>query len=126
MIFGGIFWKEPFRSRPEDTRGLAVTCTAVNPRITGRVGSMLLKGTRGQASRGEIPYQANQGYRLAPGLTIKPFVDFISHPEQATLNNPGIGDPYSVQVGALCRIELGPLLGLPLIARQPAAWITPP
>ena len=128
MIFGGAFWKGPFPSRPEDTFGVAVTYTAVNSRITERVDDTLLKGTRGQASRGEVSYQANYGYRLAPGLTIKPFVDVISHPDQATFSDPRIDDPYSVQVGTLLQIELGPLLGLPSIGRpaeqhRGGAWL---
>ncbi len=39
MVFGGGFWRGPIGARPRDTAGIAFTDTAVNCRITERIGT---------------------------------------------------------------------------------------
>ena len=118
MMFGGAYWKGPFASRPNDSFGVAVSYTAVNSRITERVNSLLSKTTGGQASRGEISYQAYYGVALAPGVLVKPFAEFISHPDQASSAKPSGNNTHAVVVGTLLQIDASAALGLPTLVHK--------
>ncbi len=121
MVFGGGFWRGPIGARPRDTAGIAVTYTAVNSRITERIDSVLSRLGGGQASRSEISYQVNYGFALAPGLSIKPFGEFISHPDQEASARPSGNDTHAVLVGTLFEIDLAALVGLPVLVHRPSA-----
>ena len=59
-----------------------VSLLNVNPRITERLNSILSKTTGGQVS-GRRSTRVDHGVLLlAPGLTLKPFFGFMSHPDQ--------------------------------------------
>ncbi len=117
FVFVGAYDKGLFASRPNDTTGFAVSLLGVNPRITERVDSTLSRSSGGQASRTEISYQVNYGVALAPGLSIKPFAEFISHPDQANAVTPSSNDTHALFVGALVELEVGSFLGLPRLGR---------
>jgi len=118
MIFGGAYWKGLIKSRPRDTIGIAVSYTAVNSRITERVSSLLSRTGGGQASRGEISYQAYYGVAVAPGFLIKPFVEFISHPDQASSARPSGNNTHAVIAGTLLEIDAAALLGLSTLVHK--------
>lgn len=118
MIFGGAYWKGPVTSRPRDTMGVAISDTTVNPRITERVDSLLSKTSGGQASGSEVSYQAYYGVAVAPGLLVKPFAEFISHPDQAASAVPSGNNTHAVVVGALVEIDVAALLGLPSLVHK--------
>ncbi len=92
--------------------------TAVNSRVTERVNSILSRMTAGHASRGEISYQANYGIAIATGLSIKPFFEFISHPDQASIAKPTANDTHAVLVGTLFEIDPAAFLGLPALVNK--------
>jgi porin len=117
MFFGGAYYKGPFAQRPNDTAGVAVSLLDVNPRITERIDSVLSQTTGGQASRSEISYQVNYGFTIAPGMAIKPFFEFISHPDQATTTGPSGNNTHAIFVGALFEVDVAHLLGLPTLGR---------
>jgi hypothetical protein len=56
----------------------------------------------------------NYGIAVAPGMTLKPFLQFISHPDQAT-TTPNGDDTHAIFVGALFEVDLAHLLGLPTL-----------
>jgi hypothetical protein len=56
----------------------------------------------------------NYGIAVAPGMTFKPFFQFISHPDQAT-TTPSGDDTHALFVGALFEVDLAHLLGLPML-----------
>jgi porin len=115
MLFAGAYYKGPFAQRLNDTTGVAVSLVDVNPRITERINSILSRSSGGQASRSEISYQVNYGFAIAPGMMIKPFFEFISHPEQAAASTPSGNDTHAIFVGALFEVDVAHLLGLPTL-----------
>lgn len=117
FVFGGAYYKGLFPGRPNDTAGLAVGVLGVNPRITERINSVLSKSTGGQASRSEVSYELNYGVALAPGLSIKPFLQFISHPDQSNSAAPSGGNTHALFVGALFEVDAAHLFGLPGLGR---------
>jgi carbohydrate-selective porin OprB len=117
MFFGGAYYKGLFAQRPNDTTGVAVSVINVNPRITERINTVLSQTTGGQASRSEISYQVNYGVAIAPGMMLKPFFEFISHPDQATTSGPSGNNTHAIFVGALFEVDVAHLLGLPALSR---------
>ncbi len=113
MVFGGIFYKGMDARRSNDTLGLAVSLVDVNPRLAEHVDSVLSRSTGGQASRSEISYEANYGLAIAPGMSFKPFVEFISHPDQAAVSGPSANNTHAIFVGALFEVDVAHLIGLP-------------
>jgi porin len=89
----------------------------VNPRITERVNSILSQTTDGQASRSEINYEVNYGFAIAPGMSIKSFFGFMSHPDQASVTVPSGNNTHSVFVGTLFEVDAAQLFGLPTLER---------
>ncbi|HEY2051664.1 MAG TPA: carbohydrate porin [Caulobacteraceae bacterium] len=117
MIFGGAFYKGLFPSRPHDTAGLAISLVNPNPLVTERIDSMLALTTGGAASHEEIGYEVNYGIAMAPGFSIKPFVQFISHPDQNAVAAPSGNNTHAIFVGALLEWNLANVFGLPNFPR---------
>jgi porin len=117
MIFGGAFYKGLLAQRPHDTAGIAISLVNVNPLIADRVDSILSQTSGGNASRAEISYEVNYGFAVAPGLSIKPFVQFISHPDQAAVARPTADNTHAMFVGAMLEWNLASMFGLPTLSR---------
>jgi porin len=117
MVFAGAYYKGPFAPRPNDTLGLAVSLVDVNPRLTQRINSVLSKTTRGQASASEFDYEAYYGVAVAPGMTLKPFVGFMSHPDQVNNPAPSGNITHAVYLGVLFEVDMAHLFGLPTLSR---------
>ncbi len=117
MVFGGAYFRGVVPGRPNDTAGLAVSLLGVNPRITERISSLLAKSTGGQASRSEISYEVNYGLAVAPGFTFKPFLQFISHPDQSGSAAPSGNNTHALFVGGLFEVDATTLFGLPTLGR---------
>jgi carbohydrate-selective porin OprB len=118
MIFAGAHYKGLFPQRPNDTLGVQASLLYVNPRITERVNSILAQTTGGQASRSEIYYEVNYGFFVAPGMQIKPFFGFMSHPDQAAVSTPSGNNTKSIFVGALFEVDMAHLFGLPTLGSR--------
>ena len=78
---------------------------------------MLALTTGGAASHAEIGYEFNYGIAIAPGLTIKPFVQFISHPDQFAVATPSGNNTHAIFVGALLELNFVNMFGLPILPR---------
>jgi porin len=117
FIFGGAYYKGPFARRPNDTFGVAVSVLDINPRVAERINTQLAQTTGGQISRTEISYQVNYGFALAPGVRIKPFFEFISHPDQANANPPRSNVTHAIFIGALFEVDVANMFGLPVLHR---------
>lgn len=117
MIFAGAYYKGPFAPRPNDTLGLAVALVDVNPRLTERINSVLSKTTGGQASASETSYELYYGVAVAPGMTLKPFVGFMSHPDQVNNPVPNGNITHAVYLGILFEVDMAHLFGLPTLSR---------
>jgi porin len=117
MVFAGTYYKGPFVPRPNDTLGFAVSLVDVNPRLTERVNSVLSKTTGGQASASEISYEVHYGVALAPGMTLKPFVGFMSHPDQVNNPTPSGNITHATYLGVLFEVDMAHLFGLPTLSQ---------
>ncbi len=117
MVFAGAYYKGVFPGRPNDTAGLVVGLLGVNPRITERIDTVLAKSAGGQASRSEISYEVNYGVAVAPGFTVKPFLQLISHPDQASSVQPSGNNTHALFVGAMFEVDAAYLFGLPALGR---------
>jgi carbohydrate-selective porin OprB len=115
MLFAGGYYKGPFPKRPNDTLGFSISLVNPNPLVTQRVNSVLAKTTGGQVSGAEIAYEVNYGVAIAPGMQIKPFLQFISHPDQATIPNPRGNNTHALFIGAFLDVDLASLMGLPTL-----------
>ena len=67
----------------------------------------------GQVSGTEISYEVNYGFAVAPGMMIKPFAGFISHPDQATSTAPTGNNTHALFFGVMFDVNVSHLLGLP-------------
>ena len=113
MLFVGAYDKGLFPGRPEDTFGVAVSFLGVNPRTTERINTVLSRTTGGQASRSEIGFEVNYGVVIAPGFSIKPFLQYISHPDQSASVRPSGSNTHALFVGALFEVDAAHVFGLP-------------
>ena len=102
---------------PTIRSGLAVSLVDVNPRITERINSILSKTTGGQASASEISYEVYYGIAVAPGMTLKPFFGFMSHPDQVNNPTPSGNITHAVYLGVLFEVDMAHLFGLPTLSR---------
>lgn len=117
MMFGGAYYRGPFAQRPNDSFGVAVTVLYDNPRITERVDTLLSRDGGGHVSRAEMSYETYYGFHLAPGLSVKPFFGFISHPDQASVAKPNANDTYAIYFGTLLEVNLPGMFGLPVLSQ---------
>jgi carbohydrate-selective porin OprB len=117
MVFAGAYYKGPFAQRPNDSLGFAVSLVDVNPRLTERINSVLSKTTGGQASASEIDYEVYYGIAVAPGMTLKPFFGFMSHPDQVNNPAPSGNITHAAYLGVLFEVDMAHLFGLPTLSR---------
>jgi porin len=117
MVFAGAYYKGPFAQRSADAFGFAVSLVDVNPRLTGRINSTLSKSGGGQVSASEIDYEAYYNIALAPGMVLKPFVGFMSHPDQVNNPAPSGNITHATYLGVLFEVDVAHLFGLPTLSR---------
>jgi porin len=91
----GVYDQAPFASRPADTVGLIGAYLPLN------------KGT-GTPFSNEWIFEVNYGFTVFPGVTIKPSVEYVVHPDQIGFvpqkkvsNAVVVGVQFSVNFGAL-------------------------
>jgi hypothetical protein len=55
--------------------------------------------------------------RIAPGMMLKPFFEFTSHPDQATTSGPSGNNTHAIFIGALFEVDVTHLLEPPTLSR---------
>jgi carbohydrate-selective porin OprB len=113
MLLAGAYYKGQFPQRSNDTIGFSTSLINVNPGITDRNNSVLAKTKGSQASGAKIAYEVNYGVAIAPGITFKPFLRFITHPDQATVAKPSGNNTHALFIGVLLDIDVASVMGLP-------------
>ena len=117
-VLVGLFDKGPFASRPNDSLGVALTFIASNHRVTQNIDDTIIaQGGTGHVSSEEGALEVNYGIGLAPGVTLVPFVQYVSHPDQYINPNPSSNLNYSFMVGTALAISFSQALGLPQLMR---------
>jgi porin len=80
-VDGGINWKGPFASRPDDTAGLAVAYAKTGRAARAAIGDALaLAGLPHSVPAGETVIEATYLVQAAPWLGIQPDVQYVIHP----------------------------------------------
>jgi porin len=117
-VIAAVTDKGPFASRPNDVLGVAATLIGMNHRVTQRIDDEIIaQGGAGHVSSEETILEVNYAIGLAPGISLTPFVQYVSHPDQFTDPNPSGNLNYSAMVGAALAISFSQALGLPQLAR---------
>ncbi len=57
------------------------------------------------------------GIAVAPGMTLKPFFGFMSHPDQVNNPAPSGNITHAVYLGVLFEVDMAHLFGLPTLSR---------
>ena len=97
--YGGLFLQGPFASRPADTVGFAAAYLPLNHAASPFYSN-------------EWIFELNYGYNVLPGVTLKPTVQYVVHPDE-------IGFPFPRKVsnafviGGQISVDFGALFGFP-------------
>ncbi len=110
-----------FPSRPSDSAGLLLTQSLLNHRVVGALDDRIAaEGLSGNISATEEIAELNYGFEFAPGVQIKPYIDYTWHPDQSLFDvatvNPDVH--HAVAVGSQLSILLNDALGLPSFFRD--------
>jgi porin len=117
----GLVAHGPIPFRPNDSAGVVFTNFLFNHRATGYVDDELAAGGHpgNNVSNQSQLVEVNYGIAVAPGVSIKPFMDFTFHPDQDIFDvipKPGVN--YALAAGGQLFILFGPALGLPGLFRE--------
>jgi porin len=110
----GALMRGPFMSRPNDTFGVIAYNYTLNQRMDENINSLIAsQGGHGTINPAQFNVQINYGMRLAPGIIMKPDIEYDINPDQ--LNNP-TPDPKihdALVVGVQFSINVVQALGMP-------------
>lgn len=114
----GIFDWGPFRQRTEDLVAVACEVNLFNHRTVAASDLLAAKsGVPSNMSGNETELEAIYGAHLARGVTLSPYIEYVWHPDQLTSLPLRRDLDHAVQVGAMLRVSLNEMLGLPTLAR---------
>lgn len=112
--FGGIVWSGPFASRPNDKLNFMGQYIKLNSAYNLALDTTLFKeGYSEGVTADKSLIEVNYGLALAPGITFKPFADFIFNPDQVGIAKPTISNTHAIFVGGAISIFFPEALGLP-------------
>lgn len=117
----GMIYKGLFDARPQDTIGFVTTLIELGSRyVAGRNALLAVHKIHGTIARNEIDFELSYGLAVAPGLTLRPFVQYINHPDQIEVPVPEPSRQFAVATGLLLNFNLDTFIGLPQLG--PAAF----
>ena len=117
-IVVGIYDKGMLAIRPNDVLGIAATFVGIDHRVTERIDDEIIaQGGTGHVSSQESMLEVNYAIGLAPGISLTPFMQYVSHPDQYTNPAPSASLNYSIMVGAALAINFNQAFGLPQLMR---------
>jgi porin len=115
----GAFLRAPFVSRPNDSVGFMVANYTLNQRTTENLNSLIAsQGSHGTINPAQFNVQINYGFQIAPGITMRPDVEYDINPDQLInpTPNPRIHD--ALAVGVQFSINVPQALGMPTWVRS--------
>jgi porin len=117
-ILAATIFNGPFDKRPDDILALGITIFQFNPRFTGAVNDQITAtGKSGTVSSTEATLELNYGIAVAPGVTFKPFVQYIANPDQIGATAPSSHVTHAWTAGGQLSINFNGVLGLKALAR---------
>ncbi|WP_158807122.1 carbohydrate porin [Beijerinckia sp. L45] len=118
-FLAGLVDVGPFASRPNDTINFLSYTNVFDKRVTDDYAASLAStGQIGSPSRTETVFELNYGLLFAPGFQLKPFVQYIIHPDQIGFGPVVASDRHAVIVGAAFSIAFNDAFGLPAFVRS--------
>lgn len=108
----GIIDKGPFAERPHDTVGLLATYETLGSAIVNFRNAQT--GPNNKLKGNESAFEAEYTVDLGSGVTIRPFVQYILHPDQIFTINKSPNLQSATVVGLNLDINFNEALGLPI------------
>lgn len=114
VFFAGASMKGLFSSRPNDTFNVMGQYIQLSSAYTTALTTNYqLRGIAKTASASEPFFEVNYGFAVAPGVTFKPFLQYIFNPDQAGVARPVSTNTHSLFIGAAISASFPDALGLP-------------
>jgi len=115
-IRGGIVKAGTFKSRGHDTAGLAFSPTCFTSKEVAYLTGMRSKaGGEGRVPSNEWNLELNYGYELAPGVVLRPDVQYVIHPDSRYTPSYPSNIPNAFVIGLQVNANIGTLFNLPQV-----------
>jgi carbohydrate-selective porin OprB len=114
----GLWDKGPFAARPNDSFGVVFVVAQLSQSVEQGFIDQLAPHGGGHLASSEQTLEVNYGYELAPGMEMKPYLQYIQNPDQYGLGIPNPKVTNAVVVGFNYTITIPSLLGLPSLTRS--------
>ena len=112
-VIGALF-TGPFASRPRDTTGIMITRIEFTKAETLFMNQLLARnGSTTFVKRDQYDIEANYGFRVFPGFTLTPNVEYIVNPDTTQRPDARFAPKDAFVAGLRITLNLGDLLGLP-------------
>ena len=113
-IRGGIVKAGTFKSREHDTAGLALSPTYFTSKEVANLTGLRTKaGGQGQVPSSEWNIELNYGYELAPGIVLRPNLQYFVHPDSRYTPSYPSNIPNAFVMGLQINANPGTLFSLP-------------
>ncbi len=110
----GIYATGPFACRPADTAGFMITQALFTRSETRFMNQLLRKnGSTSFVKRDQFNFETNYGFRLAPGATVTPNVEYIVHPDTTQRPDARFAPKNALVLGVRLTLKLDDALGIP-------------
>jgi porin len=111
----GLWDKGPFAARPQDSLGLVFVVSVLGSAYRAAIDQAL--AGNGRLAATEQTVELNYGFELAPGMEVKPYLQYIQNPEYDGVPLPA-HDPHALVIGFAYTVNIPNLLGLPALTRN--------
>ena len=112
FVVGGLV-RAPFPSRPNDTFGFIAYDYTLNQRAVENENNFIAsRGIRGTIKAAQFNLQLNYGIHLAPGIVLKPDIEYDINPDQLNSPSPNPRIHDALVVGAQFSINVADALGM--------------
>ncbi len=110
----GIYATGPFASRPADTAGFMITQALFTRSETRFMNQLLRKnGSTSFVKRDQFNFEANYGFRLVPGATVTPNIEYIVHPDTTQRPDARFAPKNALVLGLRLTLKMDDILGIP-------------
>ncbi len=112
----GLWDKGPLAARPQDSLGLVFVVNVLGRDYLAATNALLAPVARVAAT--EQTVELNYGFELAPGMELKPYLQYIQNPELDGIPLPAPRDEHAMVVGFAYTVNIPNLIGLPSLTRN--------
>jgi porin len=118
-IRGGIVKAGTFKSRGHDTAGMAFSPTYFTAKEVAYLTGMRSKaGGEGRVPSSDWNLELNYGYELAPGIVLRPNIQYVIHPDSRYTPSYPSNIPNAFVIGLQINANVGTLFNLPQVPQN--------